>query len=66
VSDDSKYKSEYPDNVIVDELPKFNEVGKEAFQMLEKTGQYVLRALAFTLVLMNFILTIKSQKETLF
>lgn len=38
VSDDSKYKSEYPDNVIVEELPKFNEVGKETYQMLEKQG----------------------------
>ncbi|CAM2791465.1 isopenicillin N synthase family oxygenase [Chryseobacterium flavum] len=54
LSDDSKYKSEYPDNVIVDELPKFNEVGKEAFQMLEKTGQYVLRALAIHLGLDEF------------
>jgi hypothetical protein len=25
--------------------PKFNAVGKEAYQMLEKTGVYVLRAL---------------------
>lgn len=49
VSDDSKYKKEYPDNVIVDELPKFNEVGKETYQMLEKTGKYVLRALALYL-----------------
>jgi len=41
--------SEYPDNVIVNELPKFNSVGKEAFKMLEKTGIYVLRALALFL-----------------
>jgi len=46
VNDDSKYKGEYPDNVTVTELPRFNVVGKEAYQMLEKTGQYVLRALA--------------------
>src|SRR5574343_822567 len=43
VSEGSKYAGEYPDNVEVTELPKFNEVGKEAYQMLEKTGVYVLR-----------------------
>jgi hypothetical protein len=40
----SKYASEYPENVEVKELPSFNVVGK-AYQML-KTGVYVLRALA--------------------
>ncbi|CAA7388763.1 isopenicillin N synthase family dioxygenase [Chryseobacterium fistulae] len=54
LSADSKYKTEYPDNVIVDELNDFNNVGKEAFQMLEKTGQYVLRALALHLGLDEF------------
>lgn len=46
---DSKYISEYPENVTVKELPHFNDVGKEAYQQLEKTGQYVLRALALYL-----------------
>ncbi len=54
VSKDSKYASEYPDNVSVAELPHFNEVGKEAYQMLEKTGIYVLRALALYLGLYEF------------
>lgn len=54
VSKDSKYKEEYPDNVMVDELPNFNKVGKEAYQMLEKTGVYVLRALALFLGLDEF------------
>ena len=45
----SKYEDEYPDNVEVKELPEFNTVGKEAYQMLEKTGIYVLRALALYL-----------------
>jgi len=49
VDADSKYASEYPANVEVEELPKFNQVGKEAYQMLEKTGVYVLRALALHL-----------------
>ena len=42
----SKYANEYPENVTVTELPTFNSIGKEAYQMLEKTGVYVLRALA--------------------
>ena len=38
----------------VKELPRFNVVGKEAYQMLEKTGVYVLRALALHLGLDEF------------
>lgn len=49
VEDDEKYKEEYPDNVIVEELPEFNKVGKETYKMLEKTAKYVLRALALHL-----------------
>ncbi len=54
VSEGSKYAGEYPDNVEVTELPDFNKVGKEAYQMLEKTGVYVLRALALYLGLDEF------------
>ncbi len=36
----------YPKNVQVKEIENFNEVGMEAFRMLEKTAIYVLRALA--------------------
>ncbi|MFN4197635.1 MAG: isopenicillin N synthase family dioxygenase [Flavobacterium sp.] len=54
VSEGSKYAGEYPDNVEVEELPKFNTVGKEAYQMLEKTGVFVLRALALYLGLDEF------------
>lgn len=50
----SKYADEYPDNVEVTENPKFNAVGKEAYQMIEKTGIYVLRALALHLGLDEF------------
>lgn len=49
VENNPKLESEYPDNVIVSELPKFNEVGKETYKMLEKTAKYVLRALALRL-----------------
>jgi isopenicillin N synthase-like dioxygenase len=54
VSDGSKYAIEYPDNVQVNELENFNSVGKQAYQMLEKTGIYVLRALALHIGLDEF------------
>ena len=54
VSEGSAYAGEYPDNVEVTELPNFNSVGKEAYQMLEKTGVYVLRALALYIGLDEF------------
>ncbi len=43
---DAKLIEEYPENVQVSELKDFNETGMEAYRMLEKTGIYVLRALA--------------------
>ncbi|MFD2726036.1 isopenicillin N synthase family dioxygenase [Hyunsoonleella rubra] len=49
VEDNEKLKSEYPENVKVEELPEFNEVGKQTYRMLEKTAKYVLRALALHL-----------------
>ncbi|MCG9972343.1 isopenicillin N synthase family dioxygenase [Christiangramia crocea] len=45
-SEDADLKEEYPSNVQVEELKDFNHVGMEAYRMLEKTGIYVLRALA--------------------
>jgi len=45
-SDDADLTETYPENVKVKELPEFNETGMEAYRMLEKTGIYVLRALA--------------------
>lgn len=47
-------EASYPANVEVKELPQFNAVGKETYQMLEKTGVYVLRALALFLDLDEF------------
>ncbi|MEP1488393.1 MAG: 2-oxoglutarate and iron-dependent oxygenase domain-containing protein [Algibacter sp.] len=49
VENDEDLKKEYPDNVTVNELAEFNTVGKETYQMLEKTAKYVLRALALHL-----------------
>ena len=49
VEDDIERAKEYPENVLVEELPKFNEVGKQTYKMLEKTAKYVLRSLALHL-----------------
>lgn len=49
VEDDPVREKEYPQNVIVEELPKFNEVGKKTYRMLEKTAKFVLRSLALHL-----------------
>lgn len=43
---DANLSETYPENVHVEELPDFNETGMKAYRMLEKTGIYVLRALA--------------------
>tara|TARA_R110002072_G_scaffold39108_6_gene112640 strand:+ start:494 stop:1450 length:957 start_codon:yes stop_codon:yes gene_type:complete len=54
VEDNDPIIKEYPDNVLVDELPVFNTVGKEAYQTLEKAGQSMLRAIALYLGLDEF------------
>ncbi len=54
VDANSKYANEYPENIEVKELPRFNIIGKEVYQMLEKTGVYVLKALALHLGLDEF------------
>lgn len=51
VEGDAILRAEYPENVQVAELPDFNETGREAYKMLEKTAIYVLRALAVHLEL---------------
>ena len=42
-------KQHYPPNVIVEEIPVFNEVGKAVFQALEQTGIALLQAIALHL-----------------
>lgn len=49
VENDPVLEAEYSQNVYVNELPEFNEVGKQTYKMLEKTAKYVLRALAIHL-----------------
>ncbi|TJY33344.1 isopenicillin N synthase family dioxygenase [Pontimicrobium aquaticum] len=49
VENNPELEAEYPKNVVVEELPDFNDIGKQAYKMLEKTAKYVLRALALHL-----------------
>jgi isopenicillin N synthase-like dioxygenase len=51
---DPKLAKQYPDNILVEELPEFNAIGKQTYQMLEKTAKYVLRALALHLDLEEY------------
>lgn len=48
-TDPDLHQTDYPKNVFVEELPEFNKIGKEAYQKLEKTAKFVLRALALYL-----------------
>lgn len=49
VEDNDPIQNEYPNNVEVAELPKFNQIGKKAYQALESTGVQMLRAIALFL-----------------
>lgn len=42
-------KPHYPPNVIVEEIPAFNDVGEAAFKALEQTGTALLQAIALFL-----------------
>ncbi|MFM1932280.1 MAG: hypothetical protein RL226_1583, partial [Bacteroidota bacterium] len=44
-------RDEYAENIFVDELPEFNEVGLKAYRDLENTGREMLRAIALHLSL---------------
>ncbi len=46
VTDGDTVKEEYPDNVLVNELPRFNEVTREVYQRLEHAGKHLLQAIA--------------------
>ena len=46
VTDGDPVKNEYPENVVVDELPEFNSTTREVYQKLETAGKYLLRAIA--------------------
>lgn len=40
------YKVDFPDNILVEELPRFNEVTAEVYKKLEDAGRNLLRAIA--------------------
>jgi len=49
VTDGDPVKEEYPDNVIVAELPEFNAVTLEVYKKLETAGKSILKAIAIYL-----------------
>src|SRR5664279_4014094 len=49
VPQDHKLKSEYPDNVKVDDIPGFNETFFKAYRAFEKSGKSLLQAIALYL-----------------
>lgn len=51
VSDNDPIKEEYPDNVWVDEVPGFNEVGIQSYRAFQNSGSHLLRAIALYLKL---------------
>lgn len=46
VTDGDPIKDDYPDNEFVVEIPEFNEVTREIYQLLERNGMHLLRAIA--------------------
>jgi isopenicillin N synthase-like dioxygenase len=46
VTDGDPVKNEYPENVMVDELPGFNRITREVYQKLEAAGKVLLQAIA--------------------
>ena len=59
VEDNDAIASQYPDNVMCDEIPSFNKVGKQTYQSLEEAGKYMLRAIALHLDLDEMYFDVK-------
>ncbi len=53
VEDGDDIKSEYPDNVMVKEIPEFTQLGLELYRQFERAGGHLLRAIADHLELPN-------------
>ncbi len=49
VRDDDPIKSQYPDNVVVSELPEFSQMGVDLYASFEKSGAHLLKAIAIYL-----------------
>lgn len=54
VEDNDAVKAEYPDNIMVSELPAFNELGKALYRAFERCGIDLLRAIAIHLGIGEF------------
>jgi isopenicillin N synthase-like dioxygenase len=54
VQDDDPVQSEYPDNILVLEIPEFNTLGRELYKGFEKCGIELLRAIAIHLGIGEF------------
>ena len=46
VEGDDVKKADYPDNLIVDEIPAFNNITREVYKKLETAGRRILKAIA--------------------
>jgi len=51
VTDGNPIRADYPDNIIVEELPRFNEVTLQVYKSLENAGKHLLRAISVYLQL---------------
>ncbi len=49
LKEDDPLRKNYPDNIIVEELPAFNTIGRRIYQQLEQTGATILSAIALHL-----------------
>ena len=49
VTDGDSIKSEYPDNVWVEEIPMLEQIGLQVYKILESTGSEMLKAIAIHL-----------------
>ena len=54
VLDNDQLKSQYPENIHVNEVPDFYKIGIQTYKELEKTATFVLRALALYIGLDEF------------
>ena len=49
VRDDDPIKSQYPDNVVVNEMPEFSQMGVDLYASFEQSGAHLLKAIAIYL-----------------
>ncbi len=54
VEDGDPIKNQYPDNVLIDDNPGFNQYGRDLYKGFEESGKYLLRAIALYLNLDEF------------